>query len=99
MTSRSVAESWTGNRLTRRLGVQYPIIQGPLGGLSSERLAAAVSNFGGLGSFGAHGLKPEKIRRHTKWLIVGSERFDLDGAAINSFGSTESQHSALTRRH
>jgi nitronate monooxygenase len=42
--------------------VQYPIIQGPLGGLSSQRLAAAVSNYGGLGSFGAHGLKPEAIR-------------------------------------
>jgi nitronate monooxygenase len=54
--------SWTKNRLTSRLGVQYPIIQGPLGGLSSQRLTAAVSNYGGLGSFGAHGLKPEAIR-------------------------------------
>ena len=50
---------WTENRLTLRLGLQYPIIQGPLGGLSSQRLTAAVSNYGGLGSFGAHGLKPE----------------------------------------
>ena len=39
----------------------YPIIQGPLGGLSSQRLTAAVSNFGGLGSFGAHGLVPDAI--------------------------------------
>jgi nitronate monooxygenase len=39
----------------------YPIIQGPLGGLSSQRLTAAVSNFGGLGSFGAHGLEPNAI--------------------------------------
>jgi nitronate monooxygenase len=30
--------------------------------LSSERLTAAVSNFGGLGSFGAHGLAPEAIK-------------------------------------
>jgi nitronate monooxygenase len=43
--------------------VQYPIIQGPLGGLSSQRLTAAVSNYGGLGSFGAHGLQPEAIRK------------------------------------
>jgi nitronate monooxygenase len=48
--------SWTRNRLTRLLGIDYPIIQGPLGGLSSQRLTAAVSNFGGLGSFGAHSL-------------------------------------------
>jgi nitronate monooxygenase len=53
---------WTENRLTSRLGLRYPIIQGPLGGLSSQRLTAGVSNYGGLGSFGAHGLKPEAIR-------------------------------------
>lgn len=53
--------SWTRNRLTEKLGIDYPIIQGPLGGLSSQRLTAAVSNFGGLGSFGAHGLAPEAI--------------------------------------
>jgi nitronate monooxygenase len=57
------SESWTENRLTSRLGLQYPIIQGPLGGLSSQRLTSAVSNYGGLGSFGAHGLKPETIRK------------------------------------
>jgi len=54
--------SWNQNRLTAKLGIAYPIIQGPLGGLSSQRLAAAVSNFGGLGSFGAHGLAPEAIK-------------------------------------
>ncbi len=54
--------SWNRNRLTAKLGIDYPIIQGPLGGLSSQRLTAAVSNFGGLGSFGAHGLAPEAIK-------------------------------------
>jgi nitronate monooxygenase len=62
MANRVSANAWTENRLTSRLGLQYPIIQGPLGGLSSQRLTAAVSNDGGLGSFGAHGLKPEAIR-------------------------------------
>lgn len=39
----------------RRLGIRYPIIQGPFGGgLSTTRLASTVSNLGGLGSFGAH---------------------------------------------
>src|SRR4029077_16206069 len=50
------------NRLTAKLGIEYPIIQGPLGGLSSQRLTAAVSNFGGLGSFGAHSLPPDAIK-------------------------------------
>jgi nitronate monooxygenase len=62
MADRVGAKSWTDNRLTSRLGLEYPIIQGPLGGLSSQRLTASVSNYGGLGSFGAHGLKPEAIR-------------------------------------
>lgn len=63
MANRPVSNTWTENRLTSRLGLQYPIVQGPLGGLSSERLTATVSNYGGLGSFGAHGLKPDAIRK------------------------------------
>src|SRR5579864_3541842 len=59
---RLMPASWNQNRLTARLGIEYPIIQGPLGGLSSQRLTAAVSNFGGLGSFGAHSLPPDAIK-------------------------------------
>jgi nitronate monooxygenase len=54
--------TWNRNRLTEKLGIDYPIIQGPLGGLSSQRLTAAVSNFGGLGSFGAISLSPKEIK-------------------------------------
>jgi len=49
-----MATAWNQTRVSEVLGIEYPIIQGPLGGLSSQRLTAAVSNFGGLGSFGAH---------------------------------------------
>src|ERR1700730_13117030 len=63
MANRVDTKWWTDNRLTSRLGLQYPIIQGPLGGLSSQRLTASVANYGGLGSFGAHGLKPDAIRK------------------------------------
>ncbi|RRV10068.1 nitronate monooxygenase [Pseudomonas sp. v388] len=34
------------------LGIEYPIIQAPMVGVSTPRLAAAVSNAGGLGSIG-----------------------------------------------
>jgi nitronate monooxygenase len=54
--------AWNRNRLTDKLGIEYPIIQGPFGGFSSQRLTAAVSNFGGLGSFGALSLAPEAIK-------------------------------------
>ena len=57
-----MASSWNRNRLTAKLGIDYPIIQGPFGGYLSQRLTAAVSNFGGLGSFGALGLAPEAIK-------------------------------------
>jgi nitronate monooxygenase len=30
------------------LGIDYPIVQGPFGGFPSQKLTAAVSNFGGL---------------------------------------------------
>jgi nitronate monooxygenase len=53
---------WNENRLTAKLRIDYPIIQGPLGGLSSQKLTAAVSNFGGLGSFGALNLSAEAIK-------------------------------------
>jgi nitronate monooxygenase len=53
---------WNKTRVSSILGIEYPIIQGPLGGLSTQRLTATVSNFGGLGSFGAHGLGPSAIK-------------------------------------
>src|SRR5215475_15516427 len=53
---------WNRTRIASLLGIEYPIIQGPLGGLSTQRLTATVSNFGGLGSFGAHGLVPSAIK-------------------------------------
>ena len=37
------------NRLTRMLGVQYPIVQAPMGWIARAQLASAVSNAGGLG--------------------------------------------------
>ncbi len=55
------------NEATRRLGIRYPIIQGPFGGgLSTLRLVATVSNAGGLGSFGAHVTPPDRIEALTR---------------------------------
>jgi hypothetical protein len=31
---------WNENRLTAKLGIDYPVIQGPLGGLSSHKFIA-----------------------------------------------------------
>jgi nitronate monooxygenase len=56
-----MAKAWNQTRVSEALGIEFPIIQGPLGGFSSQKLTAGVSNFGGLGSFGAHGLEPSAI--------------------------------------
>jgi nitronate monooxygenase len=54
---------WNDTQISKRLGITYPIIQGPFGcGLSSVRLATAVSNAGGLGSYGANALAPAQIK-------------------------------------
>lgn len=53
---------WSKTRLTELLGLRYPIVQGPFGGgHSSPELVAAVTNAGGLGSFGAMGLAPDEL--------------------------------------
>lgn len=53
---------WNTNAFTQKLGIQYPIIQGPFGGgLSTIELLTTVSNAGGLGSYGAHILSPSEI--------------------------------------
>jgi nitronate monooxygenase len=58
----SSSKPWNHTRISSILGIEYPVIQGPLGGLSSHRLTATVSNIGGLGSFGAHGWDPSAIK-------------------------------------
>src|ERR1700683_4172569 len=37
------------NRLTEMLGIEYPILQAPMGYIARAQLASAVSNAGGLG--------------------------------------------------
>lgn len=50
------------SRLREVLGVEVPIVLGPFGGLSSVGLTAAVSEGGGLGSFGLYGYAAKRIR-------------------------------------
>ena len=52
------------NRITKLFGIQYPIIQGGMVWCSGWRLAAAVSNAGGLGLLGAGSMHPETLLEH-----------------------------------
>jgi len=55
------------NRITRLLGVEYPIVQAPMGWIARAQLASAVSNAGGMGiietSSGALDEVREEIRK------------------------------------
>ena len=52
------------NRVTTLLGINYPIIQAGMIWTSGWRLAAAVSNSGGLGVIGAGSMTPALLREH-----------------------------------
>jgi nitronate monooxygenase len=55
--------SWRDTPLTRLLGVRLPIVQAAMaGGPSTPRLAAAVSEAGGLGSVAGAVLSPDELR-------------------------------------
>jgi enoyl-[acyl-carrier protein] reductase II len=49
-------------RITELLGIQYPVIQGGMAWVAEGRLAAAVSNAGGLGLIGAANAPVEVVR-------------------------------------
>lgn len=52
------------NRITTLFGIRYPIIQAGMVWCSGWRLAAAVSNAGGLGLIGAGSMHPDTLREH-----------------------------------
>lgn len=49
--------------LTALLGIDHPIIQAPMAGVSTPKLAAAVSNAGGLGSLGIGASTADQARQ------------------------------------
>lgn len=54
------------NRVTELLGTEYPVIQGGMAWVAEHRLAAAVSNAGGLGIIGAASAPPEVVREEIR---------------------------------
>jgi enoyl-[acyl-carrier protein] reductase II len=54
------------SRITALFGIEYPIIQAGMVWVSGARLAAAVSDAGGLGLIGAGSMKPELLREHIR---------------------------------
>ena len=53
---------WNDRKILDLLGIEHPIIQAPMAGASNAELVAAVSEAGGLGSLGAAGTPPDRVR-------------------------------------
>jgi nitronate monooxygenase len=82
--------SWRLTRAAQLLGIEYPIIQAPFGGLPSQHLTATVSNLGGLGSLGAVTLGGSAIREVIGEIHSLTER----PFAINLWVSTSDQRAS-----
>ena len=54
------------NRITELLGVQYPIVQAPMGYIARAQLASAVSNAGGLGIIETSSGRLDEVREEVK---------------------------------
>ena len=54
------------NRITAMLGVEYPIVQAPMGWIARAQLASAVSNAGGLGIIETSSGRLDEVRAEVK---------------------------------
>ncbi|RYE23623.1 MAG: nitronate monooxygenase [Sphingobacteriales bacterium] len=59
-----LTETKFDNRITQLFNINYPIIQAGMIWASGWKLAAAVSNAGGLGMIGAGSMYPDTLREH-----------------------------------
>src|ERR1700731_4571321 len=57
-----------------KLGIELPIIQAPMAGVSTPEMAAAVSNSGGLGSIGVGAVDAETARKMIASIRAASDR-------------------------
>lgn len=62
------------NRITELFGIKYPVIAGGMVWCSGWRLAAAVSNAGGLGLLGAGSMHPETLIEHIDKMNAATDK-------------------------
>ena len=65
---------WSQNAFTDRLNLKWPILQAPMGPITTPALAAAVSNAGGLGGLGMWGLFSRRRRAADRRLSADERR-------------------------
>jgi nitronate monooxygenase len=66
--------AWTDRRLLELFGIDHPILQAPMAGVTSPAMAVAVSQAGGLGAIAAAMLTPETLRSEFQVVRQGTSR-------------------------
>lgn len=66
--------SWQDRRLLDLFGVDHPILQAPMAGVTTPQMAVAVSEAGGLGSIAGAMLTPETLRGEFQMVKQGTSR-------------------------
>lgn len=66
--------SWQDRRLLDLFGVDHPILQAPMAGVTTPQMAVAVSEAGGLGSIAGAMLTPETLRGEFQMVKQGTGR-------------------------
>lgn len=66
--------SFQANRITNLFGIDLPLIQAGMVWCSGWRLAAAVSNAGGLGLIGSGSMDPDTLRGHIRKCKAATDR-------------------------
>ena len=70
---------WTQNKLTEKLSLEWPIFQAPMAELTTPKLAAAVSNAGGMGALGMWEFSAEDVERR----IAGFRKLSSGSLNVN----------------
>lgn len=65
---------WHDRKILDLLAIEHPIIQAPMASATNPELVAAVSNAGGLGSFGAAATPPDRLRATVKAIQQQTDR-------------------------
>ncbi|MDP3161780.1 MAG: nitronate monooxygenase [Reyranella sp.] len=65
---------WQDRRLLDLFGIEHPILQAPMAGVTSPQMAIATSEAGALGSIAAAMLTPEGIRQELQMVKQGTGR-------------------------
>ncbi len=86
--------------LTDLLKITYPIVQAPMAGASTPELVAAVSNAGGLGSFGGAATSPDRLRQIIRQIRDLTDRpfaVNLFAPAVEAYELVPEQQAAMSK--